>query len=62
MLLLIADMDNFFGPGETNSTITNANENDDPGDQALIDLVPIPADNQSSEEPESLDPFAGIFG
>jgi hypothetical protein len=41
---------------------TNAHAKDDPGDQALIDLVPIPADSQTPDDSDIFDPLAGIFG
>jgi len=54
-------MDKMFSPGDTNNDITNANANDDPGDQALIDLLPIPPDSQTPDTSTPPDPFAGIF-
>jgi hypothetical protein len=41
---------------------TNAHAKDDAGDQALIDLVPVPSDSQSPDDSDTFDPLAGIFG
>jgi len=49
-------MDEFFSFGDTNATAK-----DDPGDQVLIDLVPIPSENQSSETTDVSDPLTGIL-
>jgi hypothetical protein len=45
----------------TESNISNAHEKDDPGDQALIDLIPVPADSQTPDDLGIFDPLAGIL-
>ena len=52
-------MDDLFG--DTTSNLTNAHEKDDPGDQALIDLVPIPSESKTPDTSDIVDPFAGMF-
>lgn len=54
-------MDTIFSFDDTSDFLTNAHAQDDPGDQALIDLVPIPSESQTTDT-ETYDPFAGIFG
>lgn len=51
----------YENPSEDTGPLTNATANDEAGDQALIDLVPIPSDSQSTET-ETYDPLDGIFG
>jgi len=51
-------MDELFSFEESN--ISNAHTKDDPGDQALIDLIPVPSDSHTPNT-DVFDPFAGIF-
>lgn len=52
-------MDQLFR--DTNNDVTNAHTKDDPGDQVLIDLIPIPSDSQTPDTSTPPDPLAGIF-
>ena len=52
-------MDELFPSGDSN--ITNAHEKDDPGDQALIDLIPVPYENQTPDTSTPPDPLGGLF-
>lgn len=51
-------MDDIFYSG---NTPTNSHAKDEAGDQALLDLVPIPGDSQKPDT-ETYDPFDGVFG